>query len=269
MKRCPYILAYALLSLGPITASRLHAFPSWPDATVAWSPLKTDTGFYSDPDDYSPSHSDIRGDADTYSAGYWYFDGQTLFFRMRVDSSPRNCTSVWTWLLDTDGNDDVDWGLDIDMSGTPGYAELVQAATGGPTIGDIEFTVPANIEDFPWYGTTSQDDPSQSWARCVSPSGDGSSFDGDPDAFADVAIPWADFASNTGATKDTPIRIGLATSGNTNNINKDRPMGLSDTSSVADIWSQPIVVPEPSTFILLTVLAYPLFLRRRPGQHRP
>lgn len=247
-----------------LTSVHVLAYPSWPATNDDWTPLQTDNGHYDDPyDDFNGAQGntdvDIVGDSSTYSAGYWYYDGNTLYFRMRVNDDPTGSGSVWDWLLDTDDDTDIDWSFRL--NGQANAAELVAATIGGPLLQDVELS-----NTVAWSGAFG------TWARFVVPTGDGSRFgkgkgNNPPslDAFVDIAIPWAEFSTATGAQEnETEIRVGMATSTQPNTLNKDLPRNLTGGNSVADVWSDPITaVPEPSTFLLFTAIVCTLLFQRR------
>lgn len=228
------------LSLGAV-----HADVDWPASTPGWIPVTIQGGQpYVEPDDQTPDVIDLRGDA-TYNTGYWFFDGQDLMFRMRVDDTPgTNTQQVWQVLLDTDGDDGVEWALQYDAN-VDDAIELVTALIGGPNWTDVQLST-VDV----WMSTT----PSI-YGRFIDPTDDGSTFDGDTDGFVDVAIPWTELQTYTGITLSTPIRIAFATSSQHNNINKDLPTD----------WGDPFVLPEPGTISLvaLGLLGVGVRLRRR------
>ena len=192
----------------------------------------------------------------TYPLGYWYFDDydtapeadDMLFFRMRLDVTPKNCEHVWQILLDTDEDGDVEWVLQIDMK-VDNRVEFVQATTGGPQFDDIVLsTTPA------WTGTCDPDDPPNSYCSCTDPTGDGSNFDGNADVFAGFAVPWTTCSTNTGLSKTDPFRVGMSTSTTHTAIITDFPVGLASSDDVASNWTDPISgVPEPSSLLFLAV----------------
>jgi len=120
--------------------------PVWPGSDTAWNPVMVGTDVYVDAlansgfDNYgTPPQSplDIVGGTDpegggVFAAGFWQSTVDDLMFRMRLDGDPgQGGQFVWTALLDTDLDSDVDWALQLDLSGD-NRVELVQALSGGP-----------------------------------------------------------------------------------------------------------------------------------------
>lgn len=242
MRRPLSRLVLCLLCLGIAWAA--GADVNWPATNAGWIPVTINGGQpYTEPNDDTPDTIDIRGDA-TYNAGYWFFDGTDLMFRMRLDDTPGgNTQAVWVVLIDTDGDDFVEWSLAYDAK-TDDQIELSVALVGGPLFSDV--TLDANHF---WFGTPSI------YGRFVGPTGDGSTFDGDVDGFVDMAIPFSSLSLYTGVTLSTPLRVAFATSTSHQLINKDLP----------DQWGDPFVLPEPGTITLLALglLGVGVKLRRR------
>lgn len=214
-----------------LAASAMADIVLWPVADEAWHPITVGGSPLTDPlGDVSPSWTDVVG-SDTYAAGYWYLaDGGTpdkgddeLLFRMRLDDYKANPQVVWQFLLDTDADGDIDWSLQVDLSGSE-QVELVEATVGGPTFGDLDFSAtPA------WMNATA------GYTRFTdTATGDGSDLGGDGyDVFLDVGISWADFATATGMEMGDPFAIAIATSTSHSGSNKDIPMdGGGDTPVV-------------------------------------
>ena len=237
----------AVLILASAGAAVGHV--NWPATTADWYRVTRNGGPYVEPDDQTPAEIDLRGDA-TFNTGYWFSDGIDLMFRLRVDKAPSaNTQQVWQVLMDSDGDDYVEWSLQWDAKNDD-KIELNHALTGGPLWTDVQL----NEASF-WSDPT----PSP-YGRFVSPTDDGSNFDGNADGFVDVAIPWVSLTHYSGITPTTWLRVAFSTSSNHNNINKDLPDGWSDP-----IFTPEIVVPEPASLGLqaLTLALVGARLRRR------
>lgn len=144
MKRTGRILsAVALLC---VLCVRAGAAPAWPAPDDQWSPVLIDGGLYIDAlansgsDNYDtppPAPMDIVGGIDpegdgAFAAGFWAVSADDLMFRLRVDGDPsQGGQFVWTALLNVDVDPDVDWAVQLDLSGD-NQVELVQALSGGP-----------------------------------------------------------------------------------------------------------------------------------------
>lgn len=234
------LLLLLLASVGGVSAD-----VDWPASTPGWIPVTVNGGQpYTEPNDKTPDVIDLRGDA-TYNTGYWFFDGTDLMFRLRLDDLPNtNTQQVWQVLIDTDGDEYVEWALEWDAKNDD-QIELNIALVGGPLFSDVEL----DGNSF-WFDPT----PSM-YGRFVGPTDDGSMFDGDVDGFVDIAIPFSSLSLYTGITLNTPLRVAFSTSDNHQNINKDLP----------DQWGDPFILPEPGTISLvaLGLLGVGAKLRRR------
>jgi hypothetical protein len=224
---------------------------NWPLADSDWRAIMAGGGFYADPvGDINPDWLDIVGDTTVFSAGYWaYADAGTpgdqtddeIMWRIRLEEDKSNPNVVWQVFMDTDGDDAIDYSMQVDFSGS-NVVELVAATVGGTTFGDVTLDATGA-----WSGSLA------GFSRFVTPTGDGSGFGGGgPDTFLDFGMPWLTFSSITGVTGSVPVRFGLSSSASHVGLNKDLPFSLSSTDLVAGGFSDPIIgLPEPSTFSLL------------------
>jgi len=245
MSRVAGVVAVTLAAFVLGGASISRADVNWPATNAGWIPVTINGGQpYTEPADVTPTTVDIRGDA-TYNAGYWFFDGSDLMFRIRVDGSPTgNTQAVWQVLIDTDTDDGVEWALQLDAKNDDSV-ELTAALVGGLPFSAVTLSL-AEI----WWAAT----PTQ-YTRFVTPTGDGSNFGGNGDTFVDLAMPWSSFSLYTGVTLQTPLRFAFSTATTDTGINKDLP----------DQWSDPFILPEPGTITLvaLGLLGVGARLRRR------
>lgn len=210
-------------------------------AASEWHAIPQGGGDYVDtPGDVSPTFNDIVGGLDDnsnfYASGYWASDATNIYFRIRMDehapAAPALCESVWQILIDSDGDDGVEWALQVDRSSSDNQVEFVAATVEG-----LPFSSVALSTINSWSGSL------DNYAYCQTITGDGSQFQGSDDAFLNMAMPWADFTALTGITSTTDFRVALSTSANHNNINKDLPID----------WSDSFSAPEPGTMALLTL----------------
>lgn len=228
----------ALLVSAPAVAMAV-----WP---ATWNQLTSGGGPYTDDaGDQNPTSIDLVGGNDgngVFSAGYWSIseDDDQISLRMRLDANGASSNNVWQFLIETDGNAaTVDWGLVVRQSGNPSQ-QLVyfnQATTGGSTFGDVVLSSTAS-----WTGALAD------WRRWGA-TGDGSAFGGNADSFLDVAMPLSTFRAFTGLSDGDYFSVALASSTSHTQVNKDLPLGLSDSSPVSSGFSVP--VPEPGTGALL------------------
>lgn len=249
--------------LVPFSALATQAALTWPGVSSEWTALTTGGGslFYGDPDDENPGSVDIEGDA-IHAALFWYYqDSETpldesddqLLFRIRLDSEPNNPQYTWQILLDTDDDVYLDYVLEYDTSGTPDAIKLAPTGVGEATVSAVTIDTASLL----WSSALVAD-----FTRFVA-ADDGSNFDGNPDVFLDLGIPWSDFSTATGLTTSDSFRFGVSTSTTDQSINKDVPLGLTSTASVEDLLGDAIIVPEPGGLSLLGMAAGFTLLRRR------
>ena len=248
------ILAFAIV--GALSVSAL-AVPTWPAQNSDWNPVTVGGAVYVDAtrDDAADNYGtppqkqvDIVGGIDSaangpFAAGFWYTDATDLMFRLRTDGDPtQGGQFVWTTLLNTDADSDVDWALQLDFSGDD-QVELVQAVSGGPgnnwdvVLADPPHDVGYDAADYSRV---------LSAAGAVNPPYGGSQFTGsgpvDDDYFVDLAIPRADFTGETGWDFSGTLGVAFSTSSTHTLDNKDRP----DYQS----WGSGPRVPAPGASLL-------------------
>jgi hypothetical protein len=240
--------------------------PSWPAADYLWSPVMVDGSLYvdaqADAGDYytsrPPKAMDIVGGRDPqgngpFAAGFWVLGPADLMFRLRVDGDPTESRQfVWSVLLNTDADSDVDWVLQLDMS-TDEQVELVEAISGGPENGwKVTLANPPHVIGYDKALYTRFANASYP----LYPPYTGSHFHGsgpvDDDYFVDIAIPLADFLALTGWKPSDPLGIAFSTSAPHLTNNQDRPdYGGWDvpTTIVPDVailaWPGPAAAPRP------------------------
>jgi hypothetical protein len=241
-------------------ASVAQALPTWP---TSWTAVTVGGNVYQDVhwednmtgDNISqtpqPQRTDIVGNA-ANPAAYYAYDGQNLYFRVRVDgdASVANPQCVWSAVLNTDGDIGADWVIQLDRK-TDGQVELAQATAGSPS--DVN----------PWSALTYVQTPhtgpdggvATDWYRYVS-TGDSTTFPDTPagaDYFVDFAFDKATLDTQNG-TPVNAFQVVFATSTTHVNSEKDLP----DTG-----WSDSITVPEPTSMALLALGVTVLAMRRR------
>lgn len=259
MKRVNVILGMvAILSISWVPAG---AVPSWPGLDSGWDTVTIGGGMYVDARTGDPGDNfdtppqgpvDIVGGIDQsangpFAAGFWAQSAEDLMFRMRVDTDPGvGGQFVWTTLFNTDADSDVDWALQLDLSGD-NQVELVQAISGGPangwdiTLAGAPHTIAFDENVYSRFVNAS--------AGALDPPYTGSQFHGPgpetDDWFVDIAVPLATFTATTGWNPGDPLGIAFSTSSTHTLANKDRPdyMGWGNVD-------EPPVVPVPSALIL-------------------
>ena len=246
-----------------VLCSSLHAAVVWPLTDADWVPLTTGggTNLYQDVVDTNPDTTDIVGDSNFAAAHWHYQDNGTastlddqILFRIRINDQPNKDQGTWQIVLNTDADTGVDFVLQYDASGNPDAVELLASINEGPTIGDVTFDT-----DNPAWQTTSTAD----YIRWEDPTGDGSDVGGDgSDVFLDIGIPWTDFSAATGLDLGDSMSIGVTT-GSSNQINKDVPLGQTTASATTTIFSDAVTIPEPSSVTLLALAGIILAWTRR------
>jgi len=237
-------------------AGKAHATVVWPPSDT-WTAIAAGGSPVTDPDGTTPDDVDIRGTT-SFPAGFAAYDltRGNLLFRVRVDQAPTTPTRVWQILIDSDGDGDADWSLQLDHA-SGSVVELVSATTGGPTFDDLVFAASGAFS-----GAASV------YSRFVA-TGDGNQFGSVADAFVDIAIPTSAFATNTGLSTTDAFRVALATSTFGTLVNRDRPGGATGASLVNSAWSDAFsiadvqAIPEPGTWALFGLGAGILAWRRR------
>ncbi len=250
-----------------IIASVAQAVPSF--NTVTWSAVTVGGNAYQDghvepPDSNDPNYStppnpaklDIVGNA-ANPAAYYAYDGQYMYFRMRVDSDPMAggaINNVWQAVLNTDADNTADWVIQWDMTGD-NQVELARATAGSPT--DVTAWSALAYVASPHVGPTGG--VATDWYT-YNPNGDTTTFADTPagsDYFVDFAFDKATFDATLTANSETPVdsfQVAFATSSQHINSNKDLP----DQG-----WSDTITVPEPTSMALLALGVTVLAMRRR------
>lgn len=210
--------------------------PLWPTLDTGWNPVMWGTGYYVDAlansgyDNYgTPPQKplDIVGGTDpagngVFAAGFWQTTPNDLMFRMRVDGNPSvGGQFVWTALLNTDADSDVEWAVQLDLSGD-NQVELVRALSGSPANGwnIVLASTGIGFDDavYSRFSTVS---------AVLNPPYTGSKFHGPGpignDYFIDFAVPLGTFTSTTGWNGGDPLGIAFSTSASHTSTNKDRP----------------------------------------------
>ncbi|MBN9654118.1 carboxypeptidase regulatory-like domain-containing protein [Halobacillus sp. GSS1] len=201
--------------------------------------------------DESPSSTDIVGNSQ-FPAGYFAYDGQTIYFRIRLNTNPVNSQLT--------GFRNFAWGILVNTSGTPGvYDWLVNVNGLNNTINLVQNTVKqVNSWNDPAEGTNGQGAPNYSRpivnfdvARSVL-TNDGSNFGGNPDYFIEFQFSASDFFQTLGIAESTPLQFIIFSSANANNYNKDS-LRTSEGFHFSDALTDPVTPDEVDVRAELTV----------------
>lgn len=265
-------LIWSVIAILCVSAIPAAAVPSWPGLDSDWDIVTIGGAAYVDArtndawdnrDTPPQGPVDIVGGIDQsgngpFAAGFSAQSAGDLMFRMRVDTNPAiGGQFVWTALLNIDADSDVDWAVQLDLSGD-NQVELVQALSGGPDNGwDVTLAgTPHSVGFDP--GTNSR---FVNASGALNPPFTGSQFHGpgpaNDDYFVDFAVPLATFTAETGWNLGDPMGIAFSTSTTHTLANKDRP----DYAG----WGTVPMVPAPGALVLgsLGTLVFGWFRRGR------
>ncbi|MBN1335049.1 MAG: hypothetical protein JXB39_03715, partial [Deltaproteobacteria bacterium] len=175
---------------------------AWPE-DAGWLPLEMDHAPLEEPADdvvglASEGAQDLVGDAENPS-GYWAFDEDSFYFRMRVAASPEDASwaGAWGLVLDTDGSD-VSFELALCVASNA--ASLVVRS---PFAAESGLDTPLGPDRLSW------DDPcALDVLRIASPTASSGALE---DAWVDLALSRADLGS-VGVTTRSALRVAMATS---------------------------------------------------------
>ncbi|MGG0853609.1 carboxypeptidase regulatory-like domain-containing protein, partial [Metabacillus fastidiosus] len=184
--------------------------------------------------DESPAATDLVGNS-TFPAGFFAYDGTNVYFRLRLNTDPRNnrLTSfqnfAWGVLINTSGvAGTYDWLFNV--NGLNNTVNLIQNTNKlvnswndpaeGTGNGNPNFSQP--ISNFDFARVTQAD----------------SNFGGDPDYFLDWFLPASILFSFLGINENSLIRSLYFSSANANNYNKDS-LQTNEGFSFANALSQP------------------------------
>ncbi|WP_462410750.1 beta strand repeat-containing protein [Neobacillus sp. Marseille-QA0830] len=213
-KKMQYILAGSLvLSQLPIQTAQA--------ATINWMPYSVLAT--NDPEDQSPSSTDIVGDVSSPSV-YYFVDNDYVYFRMRVNGDPHgNGKSMfgqyaWTVLFNSD-TEDRDWEYMVSINGNGEKVELWRNDTKELN------SMNDQAERLLWSGPVSE---------YASISTAESSFSNNPDYYIDWKMPLSEFTKLTSIGLSTPIQMFYSTSAQSSNYNKDRMNG--NPTTLEEAW---------------------------------
>lgn len=255
-----------LASLALLAATTHAAVINWP-GTGSWWPLYSPTGSYVDvPNDIGNSgheYLDIVGDA-THAAGYLMYRSalgtpseteNQLLIRIRLDETKNKMPGAYQVFFETDGDDSVEWVLQLSTTDLDTSALLEFGAASGTNRNGIAF------------GTVAWSDGSGGYYHYSGlATGDGSGFDGGPDYFLDVAMPWDTFSTLSGiSSTNDPFRIMITSSQSSGQID-DGDVGNSSVAPNVDFFFKDVYsasIPEPGALNLVVLSAAMFYARRR------
>lgn len=248
-------------------ASIAQALPSF--NTVTWNTVTVSGGVvyqdgHNQPPDFNdlnynstaPSQIDIVGNA-ANPAAYYAYDGQYMYFRMRVDSTPdvgvNGPQYVWQAVLNTSGDATADWVIQWDMTSDK-QVELLKATGGSPSdtpkpFGNLAYTTTTQA--------TNPDGVANNWYTWSSAGDTFADTPAEDDYYVDFAFDKATLDATLIAAGETAVnsfQVVFASSQQHNVSNKDLP----DQG-----WSDAITVPEPTSMALLALGVTVLAMRRR------
>ncbi len=243
-------------------------WPSW--AQWQANPLYASSGvLYGDvPQDTGNNghlYLDYVGDS-TYAAGYLLYrsvasaPGETedhLFIRLRLNTNKRNDSGAYQILFETDGDDSVEWAMQLAVPKQGASRTLTFGVASGTNRNGVTFGTVA------WTDTTSE---------YLNYSGtatdDGTTFDRDADYFLDLAMPWAVFSANTGiASTNEPFRVIL---GSSQLAGSSLDGDVGNSAAAGDVYfkdiygtANPAAIPEPAVLGFISLFGIGLLAAKR------
>lgn len=224
------------------------AFPS----NIQFIPIRVEGVIPSDPaGDVTPGSMDIVGDAQ-FPPAYFAYDGQNVYFRLRLQGDPRSNTSfqnlIWGVLLAFDGDlQTYQWMFAVD-GGRSWIALIQNRIKGGAPLTDLpegsdgggfpNFHRPINNFDLARARVTD----------------DGSSFGGSSNYFLDFFVDTGTFFSQLVINASTPVRLLFFTSTTTRQFDKDSlpfsdPVTFNQANVRASLQAQETLVAAPSVIL--------------------
>ncbi|TMU87402.1 hypothetical protein FGG79_04555 [Bacillus sp. BHET2] len=208
----------------------------FPDASQYTPLLLNGSPLFDNFGDESPQPVDIVGNS-TYPAGFIAFDGENIFFRIRLNGDPTQGQGfrqfAWGVLFNTTGDPGTyDWLLNVDglneainiyENVIKEYNSWTDAAEG--INGEPNFSQPITNFDY---------------ARVILAD---SSIDGDPDYFLEWSLPAATIFTVMGIDETTTISTIYFSSANSNNYNKDS-LRSDEGFEFIDAFTDPITIEE-------------------------
>jgi large repetitive protein len=190
--------------------------------------------------DESPASTDIVGNS-SFPAGFFAYDGNNVYFRLRLNGDPRNNQLT--------GFRTFSWGVLINTTGVAGtYNWLFNVDGLNNRVGLIQNTnVLVNSWNDPAEGTNGLGTANVfrpitnfDFAR-VGPAD--SSIGGGRDFFLDWYLPASVFFQTLGITEASQLRTIFFTSANSNNYNKDS-LRTSEGFTFSNAFSDPVTAED-------------------------
>ncbi len=222
-----------ITTLLPISlAANWPSEADWQPLTLSGAPLQDIEGdHYRSTESPGDNSLDIVGDADD-PAGFWYADGDDVFFRMRITETPWQdsgqttlVAGSWLFALDTDGDDAaMEYGLQFSEGGINLMEN--QAGGEGPEATLVRRTNTAD-SDLQLSETAAEFGTKNDW-------------------FIDVAVSRADLASWFDIGDADPLRIALVSHDAYDAQTHDRDLAGSDDTTalgdLGDVWSDTLYI---------------------------
>lgn len=197
----------ALLVAGSASPARAQPFDA------VWVPLECEDQPMTDlanDESGAVDERDIVGDVDN-PAGFRAADGTFAYFRLRLDATPTE---------DTGALRPFAWGLELDLDGDYTTYEILIMASG---LSQEVLLYSNDTTTLPNDPNDPADDPPvavYTWASAGQSVEADSSFDGDADAFLDIAIPWDDLEP-LGVGRVSEVGVWAASSSSDTSLDAD------------------------------------------------
>jgi hypothetical protein len=233
-------LAVALAAVLALGGRPAHATGNPDFDNAPWADLGCTVGDAAG--DESPNSADLVGNA-AFPAAYFALDANYLYFRYRLNGSPSGpngfSQNAWVALMQVPSGNPFQYQFELALNGNSADDDFGNTGSGkGDTIELWKNTVASNIDFSPLFNDSAEirllaqkyDFASGATVNTtplarLRPTGDGSTFGGNADAFLEFAFPVASLLAKGVVATPADLLNSLylpATSTNSNSYNKDR-----------------------------------------------